>query len=117
MYTFLKLLTIEIILLTNNICEATQGGVCAPLIPENNALISPTPWKKSTSAPWKYFSFAPQIPKINSASPQIPENISLFSLKLIESIMDNRYLWCFFLILALENIEDWTQATIHEQMT
>ena len=25
--------------------EAPQGGVCAPLIPENNALISPDPWK------------------------------------------------------------------------
>ena len=25
--------------------EAPPGGVCAPLIPENNALISPDPWK------------------------------------------------------------------------
>ena len=30
-----------------------QGGVCAPLIPENNAFISPKSLKESTSAPWK----------------------------------------------------------------
>ena len=39
-------------------------GVCAPLIPENNALISPNPWKKILSY-MKVFSFAPKILKIN----------------------------------------------------
>ena len=27
------------------ICNEAPGGVCAPLIPENNALISPSPCK------------------------------------------------------------------------
>ena len=57
--------------------EAPQG-IYAPLIPENNALISP-----NSSAPREYFSVAPQILKINSASPQIPKNMSQFSLNCI----------------------------------
>ena len=35
---------------------------------------------ENSSALWKYFSFAPEILKINLASPQIPQNISQFSL-------------------------------------
>ena len=69
------------------------GGGFAPLIPENNTLISPTPWKKVPLLP-ENISFAPQILKINLASPQIPQKLSQFSLKLMESITDNRYLWC-----------------------
>ena len=70
--------------------EAPQGGSVlpwslkimhwSPQLPERKYLCS-----------LKIFSFAPQILKINLASPQIPKNISQFSLKLIESITNNRY--------------------------
>ena len=44
--------------------------VCAPLIPENNALISQNPWKKIPRLPESIFPLLPrQILKINSASP------------------------------------------------
>ena len=35
------------------------GGVCASLIPENNALISPNPWKKIPQLPESIFPFSP----------------------------------------------------------
>ena len=44
----------------------------SPRLPANNVLDS-----------LKVFAFAPQIPKNSSASPQIPKNISQFSLKCI----------------------------------
>ena len=64
-----------------------RGGVRAPLIPENNALISPD---NNFLGSLKVFSFAPKIPKNRPASPQIPKNISHFSLK------------CIFLFVGLE---------------
>ena len=39
-------------------------GVCAPTIPENNALISPNPWKK-----------IPQLPE--SIIPLLPKSLKL----------------------------------------
>ena len=47
-------------------------GVCAPLIPENKALISPNPFNNFLGSP-KVFAFAPQIPKNSSAPPPIPK--------------------------------------------
>ena len=58
-----------------------QGGVCAPSIPEKNALISQIP-ENIFLYSLKLFCLAPQIPKSSSASRQIPKNISQFSLKL-----------------------------------
>ena len=43
-------------------------GVCAPLIPENNALTSPNPLKKIPQLHESIFSFARQILKLNSSS-------------------------------------------------
>ena len=54
----------------------------SPRLPANNFLVS-----------LKVFAFAPQIPKISSASLQIPKNISQFSLKCIYlSIWSNHIL-------------------------
>ena len=58
-------------------------GVCAPLIHENNALISPYPWKKIPQLPESIFALFPKIFNFNSASPQIPQNMGQFSLKSI----------------------------------
>ena len=57
-------------------------GVCASLIPENNALISRLPANNALVS-LKLFAFTPQIPKKSSASPQIFKHISEFSLKCI----------------------------------
>ena len=62
---------------TYGICMRPPG-VCAPLIPENNALISPNPWKKIPQLP---LTSLLKILKINSASPQIPKNIKFTYLK------------------------------------
>ena len=40
------------------------GGVCAPLIPENNALIFPTPWKKVPQLPENIFPLLPKSLKL-----------------------------------------------------
>ena len=40
------------------------GGVCAPLIPENNALISPNHWKKIPQLPKSIFSLLPKSLKL-----------------------------------------------------
>ena len=55
-------------------------GDLSSLDPENNALISLNPFKK---IPESIFPLVPKSLKINSASPQIPKNISQFSLKCI----------------------------------
>ena len=56
-------------------------GVCAPLIPENNALISPTPWKKVPKLPENIFPLLPISLKLIQLLPKSPK--SQFSLKLI----------------------------------
>ena len=47
---------------------ALPPGVCAPLIPENNALISPNPWKKIPQLPESILSL---LPKSLTFSPKI----------------------------------------------
>ena len=48
------------------------------MIPENNVMISLNPWKKNSLAPWKYFSFAFHILKINSASHLLMDSFKVF---------------------------------------
>ena len=60
------------------------GGVCTHLIPENNALISPNPWKKIPQLPESIFPLLPKSLKLMpSASPQNPKTIGQSSLKCI----------------------------------
>ena len=55
----------------------------APLLPKNNALISPNSWNKFLSSLKKFRLCSPnKIPKINSASPQIPQNRELHTRRL-----------------------------------
>ena len=53
--------------------EAPPGGVCAPLIPENNTLISPTPWKKVTQLPENIFPLLPKSLKLIQLLPKSPK--------------------------------------------
>ena len=62
--------------------KSPRGNLCS-LDPENNALISPNPFKKIPQLPESIFPLLHKSLKINSASPQIPKNISQFSLKCI----------------------------------
>ena len=70
------------------------GGVCAPLIPENNALISPTPWKKVPQLPENIFPWLPKSLKLIQLLPKSPKYKPI--LPKINPINNglNRYLWC-----------------------
>ena len=48
-------------------------GVCAPLIPENNAFISPNPWKKVPELPEDIFPLLPKCLKLIQLLPKSPK--------------------------------------------
>ena len=84
LYNWATALHIHTYIHTNIHTYATPPGrAYAPLLPKNNAFISPNPWNKFLSSLKVFRLCSPnKIPKINSASPKIPPNRELHTRRL-----------------------------------